>query len=98
MFIFRSIPVSAIGKLDKKKLPSVKFDEHEDEGSPMTATERALAQLWCEVLGVKHVDTQESFFDLGGYVLKRVNHKTRLRLNALAFVRVQSFLQRDPRI
>ena len=34
--------------------------------SPLTATERGLAALWTEVLGVEPVGTRDNFFDLGG--------------------------------
>ncbi|MBT2230339.1 type I polyketide synthase [Nonomuraea sp. NEAU-A123] len=33
---------------------------------PLTATERALAELWSEVLGIEPVGTRDNFFDLGG--------------------------------
>ncbi len=33
---------------------------------PLTATERALAGLWSDVLGVEPVGTRDAFFDLGG--------------------------------
>ncbi|TKK89201.1 SDR family NAD(P)-dependent oxidoreductase [Herbidospora galbida] len=33
---------------------------------PLTGTERALAELWSEVLGVEPVGTRDNFFDLGG--------------------------------
>ena len=33
---------------------------------PMTATERGLAAIWTEVLGIDPVGTRDNFFDLGG--------------------------------
>ncbi|MCA2220993.1 type I polyketide synthase [Nonomuraea aurantiaca] len=33
---------------------------------PLTATERALAELWSDVLGIEPVGTRDNFFDLGG--------------------------------
>ena len=39
----------------------------DQEGLPSTDTERALVPLWGEVLSLKTVDVQESFFDLGGW-------------------------------
>lgn len=65
-----SIPVvAATGKLDKAALPSVNSQQAEEvgaEGRPSTVTEVALAEIWMEVLQLKEVDIQESFFDLGG--------------------------------
>ncbi|GAA3836685.1 hypothetical protein GCM10022226_68320 [Sphaerisporangium flaviroseum] len=33
---------------------------------PLTATERVLAELWSDVLGIEPVGTRDNFFDLGG--------------------------------
>ncbi|MBW8805286.1 MAG: SDR family NAD(P)-dependent oxidoreductase [Catenulisporales bacterium] len=34
--------------------------------APLTATERALCELWSDVLGIEPVGTRDAFFDLGG--------------------------------
>ena len=67
-----SIPILASsGKLDKKQLPPIdKTDTTSDPDSlPTTDTEKKLVPLWMDVLQLKAVDVQESFFDLGGYAL-----------------------------
>ncbi|KAH9494553.1 hypothetical protein Btru_019837 [Bulinus truncatus] len=73
-FLFlQSIPVvAATGKLDKSALPDFNSQLLEgigSEGRPSTVTEVALAEIWIEVLQLKEVDIQESFFDLGGHSL-----------------------------
>ncbi|RUS78344.1 hypothetical protein EGW08_013895 [Elysia chlorotica] len=73
-FVFlKSIPVlAASGKLDKKALPafdSQLMDGVGAEGRPSTVTEVALAEMWIDVLRLKEIDIQESFFDLGGHSL-----------------------------
>lgn len=71
--ILKSIPVvPASGKLDKKALP--KYDSQVDlpfsnEGLPSTDTEKKLAQLWKNILQLRNIDIEESFFDLGGHSL-----------------------------
>ena len=68
-FIFISIPVlAASGKLDKKALPPIddSVSNVDAEGLPTTDTERTLVAIWADVLQLKTVDIQESFFDLGG--------------------------------
>ena len=69
-----SIPVlAASGKLDKKALPafdSQLMDGVGAEGRPSTVTEVALAEMWIDVLRLKEIDIQESFFDLGGWEKK----------------------------
>lgn len=46
---------------------------------PLTATERALAQLWSDVLGVEPVGTGDNFFDLGGSSLLALQMLSLLR-------------------
>ncbi|CAH1778397.1 unnamed protein product [Owenia fusiformis] len=68
-----SLPVlAASGKLDKKALPPLDASSNspmETEGLPKTETEKELVPIWCDVLGLISIDTQESFFDLGGHSL-----------------------------
>ncbi|EDO29940.1 predicted protein [Nematostella vectensis] len=64
--LLQSIPVAPSGKLDKKRLPPFDYDDGDEEGTPSTPTEKLLAEIWCEVLSLRTVDVQESFFDLGG--------------------------------
>ena len=61
--------LAASGKLDKKALPpfdSQLMDGVGAEGRPSTVTEVALSEMWIDVLRLKEIDIQESFFDLGG--------------------------------
>ncbi|XP_059147349.1 uncharacterized protein LOC131935076 [Physella acuta] len=73
VLFLQSIPVvAATGKLDKSALPDFNSQQIEGisaEGRPSTVTEVALAEIWIEVLQLKEVDIQESFFDLGGHSL-----------------------------
>ncbi|MFV3116267.1 non-ribosomal peptide synthase/polyketide synthase [Gordonia amicalis] len=60
-----SLPMTPVGKLDKAALPEpvvVTVDHVE----PETDNERAIAEVFAEVLGVDRVSATESFFDLGG--------------------------------
>ena len=57
-----------------------------------TATERSLAELWCELLGIEQVGVQDNFLDLGGHsllVMRAVallQARTGARLSPRAFV------------
>ena len=67
-----SLPVVAFsGKVDKKVLPAVDAEKHtvEPDSLPQTETEKRLANVWMDILALKRIDIQESFFDLGGLVL-----------------------------
>jgi acyl-CoA synthetase (AMP-forming)/AMP-acid ligase II len=70
VYNFCSIPLlPASGKLDKKALPPIEKSlgiDADPEGLPTTKTEKALVPIWAEILSLKSVDIQESFFDLGG--------------------------------
>ncbi len=64
-----SLPFSASGKVDRSRLPDpLESIEAEREAftPPKTATEKALAELWKNVLGVEQIDRSDSFFDIGG--------------------------------
>ncbi|HEX8852682.1 MAG TPA: phosphopantetheine-binding protein, partial [Pyrinomonadaceae bacterium] len=47
--------------------------------APRTPTEELLARLWCEVLKLESVSTNEDFFDLGGHSLLATQLISRLR-------------------
>ncbi|NLD46803.1 MAG: amino acid adenylation domain-containing protein, partial [Clostridiaceae bacterium] len=63
------MPLSANGKIDRKGLP----EPEENESSyiaPESDTEKALADIWREILGVERVGIDDNFFELGGHSLK----------------------------
>ncbi|MEU6508501.1 amino acid adenylation domain-containing protein [Streptomyces sp. NPDC046942] len=63
----RALPVGVNGKLDRDALPPVDFgDAQGSADAPATPTERVLAELWAEVLGVDEVGVHTNFFELGG--------------------------------
>jgi acyl transferase domain-containing protein len=58
------VPVAAATAGNGARFP--RPDLPQPYGPPLTATERALAELWSEVLGVEPVGTRDNFFDLSG--------------------------------
>ena len=76
------LPLARNGKVDRKALPAP--DGHRPELAstyipPRSATERAIAEVWQEVLGIESVGVDDNFFDLGGHSLDAVRAHTKLR-------------------
>lgn len=62
------IPLAASAKADASALPAPTRIHRQgaDLVAPSTATERALCEIWAEVLHLEHVGVTDDFFDLGG--------------------------------
>jgi len=69
-----SIPLTASGKADRKSLPKPFVGEPKRrEGTlPQTETEKRLASIWKEILGIDTVYREDHFFRLGGHSLKAI--------------------------
>lgn len=65
------LPMTSNGKVDRRALAEIIMgaEGERDATGPRNATEATLARLWCQVLGVKQLGVNESFFDLGGHSL-----------------------------
>ncbi|MCB1130062.1 MAG: amino acid adenylation domain-containing protein [Verrucomicrobiae bacterium] len=59
------------GKLDRANLPEPALTASSGKCSepPATSTERRLAEIWSELLGVPSIGRDDSFFELGGHSL-----------------------------
>jgi amino acid adenylation domain-containing protein len=68
--LLRSMPVTSNGKVDTKALPDPEQASTETFQPPVTETQKAIAAIWQEVLGIKQVGINHNFFDLGGHSLK----------------------------
>ncbi|QWP75372.1 amino acid adenylation domain-containing protein [Lysobacter sp. K5869] len=65
------LPLTANGKIDRGVLPASGDEAAVNRGyaEPATATERELARIWRELLGVERVGRDDRFFELGGHSL-----------------------------
>ena len=69
------------GKINKKALPEPdgNFETMQEYLAPQTETEKILADIWQEILGVERVGIHDNFFELGGNsfkiirLLKKIN-------------------------
>ncbi|WP_455680572.1 phosphopantetheine-binding protein [Streptomyces roseolus] len=64
------LPLTVNGKVDRRALPApeaVRPDLDADFAAPATPAEKALADIWAEVLSVDRVGLDDDFFELGGH-------------------------------
>ena len=81
MFLQR-LPVLPNGKLDRGALPEPEWGKRNEEQRfvpPRTPLEKALAQIWSDVLEVAKVGMEDNFFDLGGHSLRATQVVSRVR-------------------
>ncbi|WP_350304366.1 amino acid adenylation domain-containing protein, partial [Photorhabdus viridis] len=66
-----ALPLTPNGKLDRRALPAPDNEAfaYQVYEAPQGETEIALAEIWCELLGVEQVSRHDSFFVLGGHSL-----------------------------
>jgi amino acid adenylation domain-containing protein len=78
------MPLTVNGKLDRAGLPEPGAEAYAGQQyeEPRGEVERALAEIWAELLGLERVGRQDNFFQLGGHSLLavRVIARTRKRL------------------
>jgi acetyltransferase-like isoleucine patch superfamily enzyme/acyl carrier protein len=76
-FVFMDkFPLTANGKIDKKALPKPDTDRPDLQDvfvAPRTETEKTLARIWSEVLGIEKIGIHDDFFDLGGHSLSTLS-------------------------
>ncbi|MGA6166030.1 amino acid adenylation domain-containing protein [Amycolatopsis magusensis] len=60
------LPLSSNGKVDRSALPEPVWQSDGEFVEARSATEKALAAVWAEVLGVERVGIHDNFFTLGG--------------------------------
>jgi amino acid adenylation domain-containing protein len=78
-----SLPLTPNGKTDKRALPEAESSHEESYTAPQTQTEKQLAKIWEELLGIEKIGTSDNFFELGGHSLlaMRVISQVRRELN-----------------
>ncbi|XXX99931.1 non-ribosomal peptide synthase/polyketide synthase [Sorangium sp. So ce204] len=78
--ILDKLPLTANGKLDRKALPAPTASVGQRSFiAPEREIERALAELWAEMLGVERVGMSDDFFELGGHSLLATQVTSRVK-------------------
>ncbi|WP_278263626.1 non-ribosomal peptide synthetase [Nocardia sp. AG03] len=80
------VPLTPLGKVDRKALPAPDFRTETVTGRPpSTPREELLAALFAEVLGVDAVGADDSFFALGGDSIVSIQLVSRAKAAGLTF-------------
>jgi amino acid adenylation domain-containing protein len=73
--VLDDLPLSPNGKVARRALPppnGVRPEQDACFAPPHTPVEKALAEIWQELLGIERVGIDDNFFDLGGHSLLAV--------------------------
>ncbi len=79
IMVLDELPLTASGKIDRKALPAPVFAATSFR-APRTQTEKVIAEVFAEVLGVNRVGLDDDFFALGGDSLIATRVSARLQL------------------
>ncbi|MBF6465944.1 amino acid adenylation domain-containing protein [Nocardia beijingensis] len=67
--VLDAMPLTLNGKVDQQALPAPRYRPSTEYRAPETATQKAVADLYAELLGLERVSADDDFFGLGGHSL-----------------------------
>ncbi|WP_062985006.1 non-ribosomal peptide synthetase [Nocardia anaemiae] len=86
VMVLDHIPLTPLGKVDRRALPAPDFSVRAVESrAPSTPREAALADLFADVLGLEKVGVDESFFALGGDSIVSIQLVSRAKAAGIGF-------------
>ncbi len=86
-----ALPLTPDGFVERAALPDP-FGAADDHVAPRTDTEKLVAEIWTEVLGVERISVHDNFFDVGGHsllavrVVTKIDKRLGVRLNQATMV------------
>ncbi|MEU9291564.1 amino acid adenylation domain-containing protein, partial [Streptomyces sp. NPDC048275] len=89
-----ALPLTSVGKLDRRALPVPDHAAQPSGRAPRTAREETLCRLFAEVLGVPEVGIDDGFFDLGGDSIMSIQLVSRARKAGLVMSPKDVFARR----
>jgi tyrocidine synthetase-3 len=94
--IMKEFPRTLNGKIDRKALTfniNNIPDEEKEEITEFSEFEKSLVKIWQEILKVKNIKRNESFFDIGGNSLLAIQILTRIKEELNLNISFKTFLQ-----
>jgi amino acid adenylation domain-containing protein len=94
--VLEELPLTANGKVDREALLSIGLRERDDDEliEPRTETERAVAEIWRDVLGdAGRVSVDDNFFLVGGHSLLATRMMSQVRKRFGVDVKLRSFFE-----
>jgi natural product biosynthesis luciferase-like monooxygenase protein/FkbM family methyltransferase len=91
-----ALPLTPNGKVNRRALPQpdgLQTERRTIVDLPHTATEKALAEVWMEVLGSKEVGVYDDFFESGGHSLTATQFVSRVHSLFAVDLTLRSFLK-----
>jgi acyl carrier protein len=91
-----SFPLTSNGKIDRRALPAPDFASgglKQTYMAPRSSTERELATLWTQILGVEQIGIHDNFFLLGGHSLLATQVVSHLRVNLHVEISLRKFFE-----
>ncbi|WP_433525469.1 amino acid adenylation domain-containing protein [Nocardia pseudovaccinii] len=86
IMVLDSIPLTPLGKVDRRALPAPDFSVRAVASrAPSTPREAALADLFADVLGLETVGVDDSFFALGGDSIVSIQLVSRAKAAGIGF-------------
>ncbi|NKY51767.1 non-ribosomal peptide synthetase [Nocardia vermiculata] len=79
IMLLDEVPLSPVGKLDRKALPEPVFGAEHSYRAPAGPVETAVCDAFADVLGLPTIGADDGFFDLGGNSLLATKVVARLR-------------------
>ncbi|WP_040833504.1 non-ribosomal peptide synthetase, partial [Nocardia brevicatena] len=82
--VLDEIPLTPVGKLDRKALPEPTLEQREFR-APVTEVESIIAEVFADVLGVAELGVDDSFFALGGDSILSIQLVSRAKARGVVF-------------
>jgi amino acid adenylation domain-containing protein len=87
-----AVPLTANGKIDRARLTAQGPSDGPGDARPRKAIERAVTEIWSDVLGRRDLALDDRFFDVGGHSLKAMQVISRIRKQLGVALALRSFL------